>query len=110
MINYADYEFYIETYEGKLSQDLFDSIIPKASRSIDKAVNKKIEESDITDKVKFVTCELVDYLYSKNKRNNVSTIIIDGVHKTFKDKTSNEERRELREILSGLPLELTRYL
>ena len=27
-----------------------------------------------------------------------------------KDKTSNEERRELREILSGLPLELTRYL
>ena len=92
MINYADYEFYIETYEGKLSQGLFDSIIPKASRSIDKAVNKKIEESDITDKVKF------------------STIIIDGVHKTFKDKTSNEERRELREILSGLPLELTRYL
>ena len=45
MINYADYDFYKNYYQGSLSFDLFNSLLPKASREIDKAVNKKLEEN-----------------------------------------------------------------
>lgn len=114
MINYADYDFYKNYYQGSLSFDLFNSLLPKASREIDKAVNKKLEENDIDDRVKFVTCELVDYLNNtggySGKNSNVSTIIIDGVHKTFNNKNSNEVKRDIKQITNGLPLELIRWI
>ena len=44
MINYADYTFYVNEFKGSLSVDLFNSIIPKASREIDRHVNRKITE------------------------------------------------------------------
>ena len=36
MINYADYTFYTTEYKGNLSIGLFNSLIIKASREIDK--------------------------------------------------------------------------
>lgn len=113
MINYADYDFYRETYKGSLSDDLFNSLIPKASREIDKCVNRELKEVDITDKVKFVACELVDFLNSNDSINgsgNISSISIDGVSKTFNSSTKSEINQEKRNIIDGLPHELTRFL
>ena len=113
MINYTDYDFYKNYYQGALSFDFFNSILPKACHEIDNAVNKKLEEEDITDKVKFVTCELVDYLYKSQKyssQNGVSSITIDGVHKTYENKTSNEIKKDIKDITDNLPQELLRYL
>ena len=47
MMNYADYDFYTNEYKGSLSIDLFNSLIIKASREIDKNVNKDLTETNI---------------------------------------------------------------
>lgn len=109
MIEYADYGFYENTYKGSLSVDLFNSLIPKASREIDKVVNRELKEEDIDNKVEFVACELVDFLNkSKSLSGGASSISIDGVNKTFK--TDAEVKQGIKDITSGLPHELTRFL
>lgn len=112
MINYADYVFYLNTYKGSLSSDLFNSLIPKASREIDKCVNRELTEVDITDKVRFVACQLVDFLnkYDNSNNGNISSISIDGVSKTFNSLSKNEINKEKLNIIDGLPHELTRFL
>lgn len=121
MINYADYEFYTNTYKGSLSDSLFNSLIPKASREIDKAINKDyLTKEDLSDeiikyKVNFVACELVDFLNNNNTNagengNSLSSVSVDGVSKTFATKTNEEIKSEKANILSGLPLELIRFL
>lgn len=113
MINYADYEFYAGIYKGKLSFDLFDSLIPKASREIDKAVNRELQETDVNNKVKFVACELVDFLNTNpniSSGNKLSSFSIDGVTKHFVQKAKEEIEKEKSDILKNLPQELTRFL
>ena len=113
MKEYADYQFYEDIYKGSLSVDLFNSLIPKASHIIDISVNRELKEEDITDKVKFVACELVDFLKENGKDNlsgNLVSKSLDGVSKSYKTKTNNEIQQEKAEILNGLPLELIRFL
>lgn len=116
MINYADYTFYNGVYKGELSEDLFSSLIPKASRQIDKYINREyLIEGDLTDKVRFVACEMVDFLYKNSSTTDssgktVSSISIDSVSKTYVTKSTDEINEERADIISGLPSELTRYL
>lgn len=109
MINYADYQYYSDIYKGSLSQTLFNSLISKASRVIDKNVNRKITLDDLSkyEEIKYVACELCDKLDAlKNK--NVTSISIDGVSKTFK--SNDEIKQDLLDVLDNLPIELVRYL
>ena len=46
MINYADYQYYADTYKGNLSQTLFNSLIIKASREIDKHKKEAEEKAE----------------------------------------------------------------
>ena len=109
MIEYADYGFYINTYKGSLSVGLFNSLIPKASREIDKVVNRELQEEDIDNNVRFVACELVDFLSkSESSSGGVSSISIDGVTKTFRN--DSEIKQSILNITNGLPHELTRFL
>ena len=116
MINYANYEFYSDTYKGSLSQDLFNSLIVKASREIDTYVNREIKEVDLSNtennfgyKIKYTTCLLIDYLNTQTKVNGaVNSISIDGVSKTIKDISDIE--KDKRKIIDNLPQDLVRYL
>lgn len=110
MINYVDYSYYQNEYKGSLSQTLFNSLIRKASRIIDRNVNRKITREDLDryNEIKDVVCELCDRLNSMPKSSNISSISIDGVSKTYK--SLNETKQELYDILDGLPEELTRYI
>lgn len=111
MIDYANYEFYSITYHGNLSESLFTSLIGKASREIDKYVNREIKEADLTEyeQIKWTACELVDFINNNNiSSNNLSSVSIDGVSKTYK--TGSELNEEKNNILGGLPQELTRCL
>lgn len=119
MINYADYQFYTgNDYKGTLSESLFNSLIPKASREIDKVVNRDIKEADLSasygDKIKFVACQLVDFLYKydnlSSSNANISSISIDGVSKSFNTSTKEEINNEKINITNGLPHDLTRFL
>ena len=116
MINYADYSFYSTTYKGSLSEDLFNSLILKASREIDTYVNREIKEDDLSNtennfgyKIKYTTCLMLDYLKTETKTNGaVSHISIDGVSKTMK--TLEDKENDKKKIVENLPHELTRYL
>ena len=124
MINYADYEFYKNEYKGSLSVDLFNSLIIKASREIDKNVNKKLTETNIKMllkdeqwQLKYVACELCDFL--KNSGGNsgkysfgADSISIDGVSisKGSNIKSETQINKDKKSILGELPLSLIRYL
>lgn len=111
MIDYADYEFYINKYKGSLSSDLFHFYIKKASFEVQNNVNKKLTEDDLKGengyKIKYTTCMLVDYLKSE-KNGSVKSISIDGVSKTMK--TLEEIKKDKQNIFNYLPHELTRYI
>lgn len=124
MINYADYDFYKNEYKGSLSIDLFNSFIIKASREIDKNVNRELTETNIkrlTEKeqwqLKYVACELCDFL--KNSGGNsgkygfgADNVSIDGVSisKSSSIKSETQINKDKRSILDELPLSLIRYL
>ena len=116
MINYADYDFYSNTYKGTLSSDLFNSLIGKTSREIDTYVNREIKEVDLNNgynnfgyKIKYTTCLLLDYINSEKGQNGaVQSISIDGVSKTVKSIVERE--KDKKKIIDNLPQELTRYL
>lgn len=116
MINYADYEFYSNTYKGSLSGDLFNSLIGKTSREIDLNVNREITEDDLNNeehnfgyKIKYTTCLLLDYMNSQTKINGaVESISIDGVSKTMKSLLDIEKDKQ--KIVDNLPQEITRYI
>lgn len=109
MLNYADYQYYSDTYKGSLSQALFNSLIIKASREIDKHVNREITENDLTnyEVIKYVACSLCDKLNTISNKN-ISSISIDGVSKTFKN--SSDVEKEILDVLENLPEELMRYI
>lgn len=113
MKNYADYGFYVTEFNGSLSNDLFSNYIVKASRVIDRNVNRKLTVDVINSlskeeqyDLKYVACELTDYLKEKNKPNSIS---IDGVSIT-KESYYSDSKDDLQNILDNLPQELTRYL
>ena len=120
MINYADYEYYSNTYKGNLSSSLFNSLIIKASRCIDRNVNRKLSqevldsfEEDDLEKIKYTACELCDFYNSEGSNSGngkAKSISIDGVGITRNEKTETQQRTALRNILDNLPHELTRYL
>jgi uncharacterized protein (UPF0276 family) len=109
MIDYADYHYYTDIYKGNLSQTLFNSLINKASREIDKHINKKLTLQDLEkyEEVKYVACSLCDKLNTISN-NNVTSISIDGVSKTFKN--ADEIKKDLQDVLDNLPEDLVRYI
>ena len=124
MINYADYDFYTNEYKGSLSIDLFNSLIIKASREIDKNVNKKLTEDNIKRlpedeqwQLKYVACELCDFLNNSGGNSGkysfgADSISIDGVsiNKGSNKKSENQINKDKKSILGELPLSLIRYL
>lgn len=124
MMNYADYDFYTNEYKGSLSIDLFNSLIVKASREIDKNVNKDLTETNINRltereqwQLKYVACELCDFL--KNSGGNsgkysfgANSVSIDGVsiNKGSSIKSETQINKDKKSILGELPLSLIRYL
>ena len=109
---YSDYEYYKEEYKGQLTASLFDNYILEACRIVDRNVNKKLEEEDITNEVKDVVCALVDYLNENGNvlTKNITSVSVDGVAESYGAKTIQDINLEKKYILDGLPQELTRYL
>jgi hypothetical protein len=111
-MTYADYNYYLNYYGGSLSDDLFSFYIIKASKEIDKNVNKVLTSLETLteqeqDNIKYVACSLVDY-FNANKQTAYSSLSIDGVSKTVKN--NDVLLKEKADILDSLPQSLTRYL
>lgn len=120
MENYADYEFYAEEYKGSLSVDLFNFLIIKASRDIDRNINCKLNADVINSlseedqyKIKYVACELVDYINNfggNSSRGKANEIRLDGVAITRNNKSESMTIKNKSQIYDNLPHNLTRWL
>lgn len=124
MINYADYNFYKSEYRGNLSVSLFDTLIIKASREIDKNVNKELTEEVIKTlsekeqwKLKYVACELCDFLKNTGGNSGIygtgaNSVSIDGVsiNRSSNKKSEQQINKDKLNIIGQLPLGLTRFL
>lgn len=120
MINYADYEFYKNEYRGNLSLDLFNSLIIKASRVIDRNINRELTQKVIDNlsereqfELKYTACKLCDFINAtggdvSNTRTN--SISIDGVSINKSQKSEAQTIRDKQTILGNLPDSLTRFL
>ena len=107
----VDYGYYTAIYSGTLVKEKdFSFFSKKAMKIIQDNCNKKLEKSDITDDVKYVACELIDYLFVNNKtiEKNLSSVSVDGVSESYN--SVDDIKRGKKDILNGLPQELTRYL
>ena len=63
---YATYEFYKDTYRGKvISEDDFSSWLFKATCLIDDRTQNRI--SEVTQAVSYAACSVADLLYADNK-------------------------------------------
>ena len=115
-MEYADYGFYTNEYKGKLNYDTFSSLIVKASREIDKNVNRKIDADVIhtLDELdQYKVCELCDYFnqYGSNSSyGKANTISIDGVSINRLNKTTDDINNIKANIIDNLPQELIRYI
>ncbi len=122
MINYADYNFYQGTYKGSLSETLFSSLIVKASREIDRNVNRELTSTYIESlsaedqyKIKYTACELCDYFDTNGTNGGVGkakSISIDGVSisRGNSNQTNEDITKNKRNIIDNLPQDLIRYL
>ena len=120
MNNYADYDFYVNEYQGTLSIDLFDTLIVKASRDIDRNINCELTREKLNSlsekekyKLQYTACELVDYMntYGSNSSNGkANSISIDGVSVTKNYRSQQEQNTTKKSIYDNLPQSLTRWL
>ena len=119
MKDYVDYEFYKKEFNGHLDITSFRSSLREACLIVDRNVNRKLEPCFVTDRVKYVVCRLIDLVNKKsqdlfNSGNNISSVSIDGVSKTYKTPTAKEIEdsfdKQVKVELNSLPQELTRYL
>lgn len=90
MKTYTDYDFYIDTYMGNMSEEDFDRLIVRASYE----VCKNIFDRDYTgyeDEVQLATCSVADILYEIEKLENKKNITISD--KTLKSESVGDYSR-----------------
>lgn len=122
MNQYADYDYYINEYKGTLSDELFNSYIIKASKDIERNINRKLNndifeklDKETKEQISYVACELCDYYknFGDNTKSGApNSISLDGVSITKSNYSSsnNEITSKLKNIFEDLPHEWTRYL
>lgn len=107
----VDYSYYTDEYSGTLVKEQdFSFFSKKAMKIIQDNCNRELCECDYTNDVKYVACELIDYLFVNNKTidKNLSSVSVDGVSESYN--STDDIKRGKKDILNGLPQELTRYL
>jgi len=90
MKQYTNYEFYIDTYMGNMSEEDFDRLIVGASYEVCKNIFDK-DYTGYEDEVQLATCSVADILYEIEKLENKKNTTISG--KTFKSESVGDYSR-----------------
>lgn len=105
MINYADTEFYTNTYlcgKSVVLQQAADYYFREATQLIKAYTGSNFDESDIPENVRMCCCELAEKLYHGEQVDsdieNVSSESVGGWSKSFESSHSRKQRldKELR--------------
>lgn len=118
-MKYVDYNYYKDTYKGKIAEVDFDNLIIKASMIIDRNINIELDEGEFNnlnkkaqEKLKNTTCALIELINQKEESNGkkITSLSIDGVSKSFYRMSSEEYSSQEKDVIKNLPDELTCYL
>lgn len=97
MILYADYKFYVESYDGSLDEEEFQKVISRASAHVRRMTFGRADSCSDIDEVKFATCAACDVIVADEKRRkkhngmNIASENTDGYAVTFvTDQVSGE--------------------
>lgn len=119
MIKYTDYDFYIDTYKGDMSENDFNKLVIEASYE----VNKNIFNRDIRgyeEEIQLVTCSIADILLEINtlEVEKNSTILdkkiksesVGDYSKTFETTNISDIEAQISNHKQRIKDELKKYL
>lgn len=119
MINYADYDFYIDKYHGSMSGQEFNKVILRASYE----VNKNIFDRNIDgyeDEVALATCSIADILSKIEKLESKKDSLMSGksikiesvgdYSRTFENESITDIEVQISNQRDTIKEELRRYL
>ena len=103
MVIYAGYDYYAETYQGSLTEELFNRQAVRASHYIDRITFERLKNNEETpDEVKWACCEMCDALQAdeaaKVEGKNVQSVNNAGYSVTFASGVENEISGNLQKI------------
>ncbi len=93
MENYADFEYYTNTYKGAvLDTASFDTYARKATQMIKLHTFNRIKEDNIPDEAKMCCCELAETIYKHEKENagNITSEKVGEYSVSYVDKEKAE--------------------
>ena len=111
---YADYEYYISAYKGKLAEEEFEKSIMKASAYVRRITFGRADDNMEMEEVKLATCAVCDLIAndekvrSKHSGRVVTSENTDGYSVSYESGGSGETADELlgRKIFDTLELYL----
>lgn len=87
MLKYINMDEYITLLGSKSIPDNLDNLIIKASNYINKQTMGRIDKNDIPEKVKYVTCLIIDLINEQETKlseiGNLKSENVEGWSKTF---------------------------
>lgn len=88
-----NYEFYVNTYKGKLTEDQFDKHLINSTATINYYTFNRIEE--YSDTIKLAICELIDLEDKIENDKGIASETVDDYSVSYKkDKVSNKEKQK----------------
>lgn len=68
MVQYVDYDYYDDTYEGEaIPEDSFNKYAIKASAYLKRFTFDRIDENDVPECVKYACCEMCEAIYQHDQ-------------------------------------------
>ena len=97
-MSYAGYDFYQNTYLGKLIEDpeAFARLAKRASEHLDFLTFHRLNQSEVDESVRLATCSMAEVLFWEEKRKTehdgreVSSESNDGYSVTFADTNASD--------------------
>ena len=88
-MDFIDYSYYSETYNGLLSEEEFCRVYPRAKAYLRGATRGRVKTAD--DDVCFALCELCDIFSEENAHRGVSSESCDGYSVSYHSKEDEKD-------------------
>lgn len=82
----VDYEFYVQTFKGKMDEADFERLNVKASAYLDRVTFGRINDSlpeDVQQKVRLALCEVADTFLLNEQGGGIASETNDGISVTY---------------------------
>lgn len=103
----VDYDFYLQVYKGKMTQEDFERLSVKASAYLDYVTFGRINDAlpdSVQQKVKLALCEVVDTYLLNEQGGGIASESNDGISVTYV--SSSNAKTDTQRLYSAVSLYL----